>query len=151
MAFGGLVTQFDNEGDTSKLPPVGMVSISVFEAARRPCHNPYNIAMIYAVGPDGGGREGLVHRRDVDAMSPDRFLHIVMLTTRSIFSTVAQYNQMAKDSEDKVQPWLMVGWTRGTWESVSDSSISRRRLPEVKVLRMCLISGGSIGIPMSPI
>ena len=111
----------------SKMSPVGLVSIAIFEKDKRPHRNPHNVAMVYAVGPDSGGRVG-VARTGKDSMFQLReFLYATMLVSRAVMSATVQYNQtVARNNENKAD---------------------LQDLPDIPSIRMCLLSGGSYRHP----
>ncbi|CAK0808319.1 unnamed protein product [Prorocentrum cordatum] len=95
------------------LQPVGMASVAVFPPGRRPCGSDRNVAMVYAIGPNCGGRRKK-GRREQDDLSKQDFLAVLEVAGGAIAAAVAAHNAGAEEE----------------------------RLPPIDVLRMCLLSGG---------
>ena len=86
--------------------------------------------MVYVVGPDCGGRVGVVRTGGEATFQLQDFLYVVMLVSRAVMSTVIQYNQaITRDAGNNGGP---------------------QDLPEIRSLRMCLLSGGSYKHPEAP-
>jgi hypothetical protein len=100
----------------AKLSPVGLISIAVFPEDRRPKGSAKNVAMIYVVGPNCG-TEVTRGKRDVDDMSAQDFLEVVDAIGNAITDAVVQYNTAAEP-------------------------ILRTSLPQIEMVRVCLLSGG---------
>ena len=89
----GLVPWANSEVSFSKMSPVGFVSIAVFQAWNRPHHNPHNVAMVYVVGPDSGGRVD-VARTGLDSnFDAKEFVLTVSLVSQLTVEAVIQYNR----------------------------------------------------------
>ena len=95
------------------LRPVGLVSITVFSAGKRPNDNDDNVGMVYTVGPNCGNIN-TKGKRDVDDMTKEQFLTVIETIAASIFTAVTIHNAEA----------------------------SAESLPSMDILRVCLYCGG---------
>merc|ERR1719414_2826272 len=95
------------------LRPVGLASVAIFPAGRRPCGSDRNVGMVYAVGPNCGKvrKKG---RRAQDNLTKSEFLSVLQGAAAAISAAVTAHNAEAG--------------TEG--------------MPQIEVLRMCLLSGG---------
>ena len=96
---------------------------AVFEENKRPCNHHNNVAMVYVVGPDSGKRVDALRVGVDSTFSVTDFLLTVSRVSFSIVSAVAQYNQCV------------------------DGTVNAVELRGIKVLRFCLLSGGSYKHP----
>lgn len=169
LAFCGMVPKGEH---MVALRPVGLVSIAVFPAGRRPCGSNRNVAMVYVVGPNCGEVKKKA-RRNSDRMTKAEFLEVLEVIGATITSAIAQYNAEADagpsegsapvsivrriDPEDgkertlqeaeefyrgKYTPAQVKQYWQAACRPAKRSATERVALPRIDILRMCLLSGG---------
>eukprot|EP00933_Yihiella_yeosuensis_P061354 TRINITY_DN64168_c0_g1_i1.p1 TRINITY_DN64168_c0_g1~~TRINITY_DN64168_c0_g1_i1.p1 ORF type:complete len:344 (-),score=29.40 TRINITY_DN64168_c0_g1_i1:258-1289(-) len=108
-AFAGMLPEGDH---MQTLWPVGLTSITVFPAGKRPCDNDKNVAMVYCIGPNCGSKK-LRTQRPQDKMSKEDFVNVLETIGSTITAAILAHNQ----------------------DAVAEI------VPVIEVLRLCLISG----------